>query len=400
MSLQPIHALPLALACFTRVVPCAAAAADPPNAAQIAANCAYADKLFAERDYFQAAKEYRIVHRIFAHVLGADHPETMAVHDKLADTFSIDSRPDEEIPERRAILDRRLRMLGQDHPDTLATMHKLAKKLMWEKEGEELFKRLLSIRRRISGAEAPITLQTWQELAQTMSQVDHEEAAETEFREILAIRRRILGSEHRDTLNTQFWLAASLRDQKRYAEADKEFSENLAILERIEDFHDPQDPDNNPKVLILMYLAGISYNEGRYEEQEARLRKMIALRKLLDSKGRRYPAVPLFQSYAYVHLAESLLLQKKYAEAEVDYRAVLLLYDEKCHGKTHGIDSDVFNVCNKLARSLKEQGKLQEALEFTLRVEGAADIKVKQYKALYDDAVKLRHEIEMAMERQ
>ena len=401
MSFQPTNFV--VLACLSLVVFWPAMAAEPPDAAQIAANRAYADQLFANGKYDEAANEYEIVRRLFVHVLGEAHVQTIAVHEKLAETYSISYRHDDELPVRRALLDLKRRHLGREHQETLAAMNNLAKILVYEEEmieGEALFTKLLAIRRRISGPEAPITLQTWQDLAETLAGEEKNKAAAAEFRQLLAVRRRVLGPEHRDTVDTQFWLAASLADLKRYAEAEKEFTDNLAIRERIEDLHDPNDPDNHPKATALMYLAGVLFNEGRYEEQETRLRELIALRKLLASKSREDKGMSLFRSYDLCHLSEALLLQKKYAEAEAEYRGVLLYYDEKQNGKRHGCDREVFEVCNKLARSLKEQGKLQEALEYTHRVESSADIKVNVYKALYKEAVKLRQEIEAASAKQ
>ena len=67
-------------------------------------------------------------------------------------------------------------------------------------------------------------------------------------------------------------------------------------------------------------------------------------------------------------LAEVLAAQTRYAEAEAEYRAVIILRE-----KVLGVDHpDTFETCFDLANCLRSEGKLQEARAFAKRAADGA----------------------------
>ena len=112
-------------------------------------------------------------------VLGADHPDTLATRNNLANAYQDAGRTAEAITLHEQTLADRERVLGADHPDTLST-------------------RITSPRLPGAGRTAEaITL--------------HEQT--------LADRERVLGPDHPDTLSTRNNLAAAYRAAGRTAEA-------------------------------------------------------------------------------------------------------------------------------------------------------------------------------------
>ncbi len=95
------------------------------------------------------------------------------------------------------------------------------------------------------------------------------------------------------------------------------------------------------------------------------------------------------------NLAEAVQAQGKWAEMEVEHRAVLALREEVL-GPRH---PDVFESCYNLALCLKEQNKFPEALEMAKR---AGEGRTSALGAEHPDtkkAVKLREVIEVAVKK-
>jgi tetratricopeptide (TPR) repeat protein len=77
-------------------------------------------------------------------------------------------------------------------------------------KAEALFRKVLSVQRRVLGPEHPTTLSTTCELALTLKIQGRLLKAESMYREVLGIERRVLGPEHPDTLTTiTTWLPHS-----------------------------------------------------------------------------------------------------------------------------------------------------------------------------------------------
>ena len=104
------------------------------------------------------------------------------------------------------------RTLGADHPDTLASVNNLAncfKARGQLKDAEALFRRALEARERTLGAEHPDTLTSVNNLAICLKDMGQLKDAETLFRRALEARERTLGADHPDTLPQTIWQFAS-----------------------------------------------------------------------------------------------------------------------------------------------------------------------------------------------
>jgi tetratricopeptide (TPR) repeat protein len=125
------------------------------------------------------------------------------------------------------------RVLGAEHPNTLAIASNLASSL-WSQgrheDAEAMHREVLAVLKRVLGAEHPNTLTTASNLANSLlSQEEKHAEAEAMHRELLVMQKRVLGSEHPNTLATASNLASSLWSQGKHAEAEAMQREVLAV---------------------------------------------------------------------------------------------------------------------------------------------------------------------------
>jgi tetratricopeptide (TPR) repeat protein len=112
---------------------------------------------------------------------------------------------------------------GAEHPDTLAQRNNLANCLTASgraAEGEKEHRRLLLIRERLFGVEHVDTLSSRNNLAIALQAQGKDAEAEKEYRTVLKFRERILPPEDRDVLKTCYALALCLESQSRHQEAE------------------------------------------------------------------------------------------------------------------------------------------------------------------------------------
>lgn len=136
---------------------------------------------------------------------------------------------------QREILATRTRVLGADHPDTLAVKLNLANTLdsgTRYAEAEKLYLETLEAQRRVLGAEHPETLTTMHSLGNTLRREGRIDDAEKLQRETLAVRRRVIGPDHPETLRTMGELAATLLFQHKDTEAHQLYATRLEAIGR------------------------------------------------------------------------------------------------------------------------------------------------------------------------
>lgn len=102
------------------------------------------------------------------------------------------------------------RVLGAEHPNTLICMNNLADAYGFQgkyAQSEALFKQALETSRRVLGPRNPLTLAFLGESASMYQREGKYALAEVYGSEVLAARRRVLGPEHPDTMDSEVGLA-------------------------------------------------------------------------------------------------------------------------------------------------------------------------------------------------
>lgn len=162
-------------------------------------------------------------------MLGDHHVDTLTAMSSLAFILQKSGQLNESLELYAEALEGRLETLGEDSPWTLDSMHDVANNLvdlanLAEMSGDsdpgrrlgflegarELNARVLERRRQLLGDEAPKTLSSAANLADTMRALGDLSAAHELNLKILETRRRVLGPEHPDTLTTLNNIAVGL----------------------------------------------------------------------------------------------------------------------------------------------------------------------------------------------
>ena len=173
----------------------------------------------------------------------------------------------------------RLRILGADHPDTLAATNDLAN-LYWHLErytdAEPLFRDVIERRTRLLGAEHPDTLKVTYDLASLFGRQKRWVEAEQLQRLILAVQQRTLGTDHPDTLASLNNLGAYLRGLERLAEAAAIGAELVAARTRVLGVDHPSTILSTANLAVVHDLMGEHARaESLYIQSEERLRRVL-----------------------------------------------------------------------------------------------------------------------------
>ncbi len=140
-------------------------------------------------------------------------------------------------------------------------------------QSQQLLQRSLDIRRRVLGPDNPDTLESLQDIGETLAQDGHPREAEQVFRQVLDARRRVLGADSPKTLRTMNWLAQLLRENGRYAEAERIYRQVLQA--RIHALG----PNAEPTLETMDGLAIVLASEGQFPEAEKLARQAADVRR-------------------------------------------------------------------------------------------------------------------------
>ena len=182
--------------------------------------------------------------------LGADHQDVLATRSRLSQLGSAPfaggsltlnrggASGVNSAPADRETLSRQLaegeKSQGKDHPDTLAVREKLADLMAAENElakAEKEYAAIASLRERKQGREHLDTLKTREKQAQTLMAQGKSDQALKIFTQVLAVRERVQGTDHEDVETTLMGLVA-LYDQKGDSTAA------TTVTDRLQDIHD------------------------------------------------------------------------------------------------------------------------------------------------------------------
>jgi tetratricopeptide (TPR) repeat protein len=240
-------------------------------------------------------------------VLGADRPETLETAHELAQVYDENGKTALAEPLLTETLKARRRVLGEDHPDTLLTMGTLGS--LYQEQGkyaeaERLLTKALSVQRRVWGENHPETLDTMNSLASLYSTEGKYAQAEPLYLDTLAIKRRVLGEEHSETLVTMNNLAFLYRTEGKYAQAEPLQTRAFEIQRRV------LGEEHSETLASMNNLAVLYQEEGKYAQAEPLLVKGLEIhRRML---GESHPDTMRSMN----NLAGLYMRQGKYAQAE------------------------------------------------------------------------------------
>jgi eukaryotic-like serine/threonine-protein kinase len=210
-------------------------------------------------------------------------------------------------------------------------------------QSQQLLQRSLDIRRHVLGPDDPDTLESLQDIGETLAQAGHPREAERVFRQVLDARRRVLGADSPKTLRTMNWLAQLLREDGDYADAEKIYRQVLQA--RIHTVG----PTGEPTLETMDGLARVLASEGQFPEAEKLARQAADVRRNRKDPSQMFTGA--------MGLAEILEMEHHYQEAEPLYREAIDLRTKR-RGPEH---PHTLNAVYSLASVLFDEGRYTEA---------------------------------------
>jgi hypothetical protein len=284
----------------------------------------------------------------------------------------------------RRVLTTRLRVLGADHPDTLVTRHEIARMMQLQGDyvrAEAEFRAVLKARRRVLGADHRDTLITRHEIATTMAALRDYVRAEAEFRAVLKARRRVLGADHPDTLITRHEIARVMAERGYRAKAEAEFRAVLKARTRMLGADDPE-------TLITRHeIARMMADQGNYADAEAESRNILDISQRV--LGADHPDTLITRH----EIARVMAERGDRAGAKAEFRAVL-----EARARVLGEENpDTLTTQHEIARVMADQGNHTDA-----EAEFRAVLKARTRKlgADHPDTLTTRHEVARMMAEQ
>jgi tetratricopeptide (TPR) repeat protein/predicted Ser/Thr protein kinase len=307
-------------------------------------------------------------------VLGPEHRETLSSRNNVAKSLSDLGRLSEAIPQWRELIKLQEKVLGPDDGQTLKTIGNLGYHLAQTgdyREGESMLRRAYKGLEPTFGPTHATTLHYRHSLVLTLAVQDKDVEAEAEAREIVKITDKSLGAErqHRRAL-----LGAVLDKQGKHKEAEVQIRQSVLLDEKAKG----ADPDT---LATRATLARNLWYQGRNAEAETLLRELIRANEkalgaqvylLENNVSSRFDEIgALTPLESRTLFANTLRDQRKYAEAEAQYKEVIQL-EENALGLEH---RDTLNACYNLAYQLGQQGKRDQAKALAERAaKGAAKV--------------------------
>jgi eukaryotic-like serine/threonine-protein kinase len=304
--------------------------------------------------------------------LGPDHPRTLIAMNNLATLYLKRQRYDEAEPLFTQLLALSRAKRGSDHPETLKTMHNLA--VLYQYRGDHdraeiLYKQVLASRSASLDAGHPELLATIQQLASLYLMRGRYDEAEPLFKDALAAQRTKAGAGHPDTIVTMINLGVLYRDWNRFTESEPLFREAIV---RSRETHGLGHQDTHTAVA---HLAILHRRQGTPHLTESLLRELVEF--LRDRPG---PGSKLYAN-ELGYLADNLLDQKKYAEAEPVARECLAI---RARNKPNGWTTHFTRFM--VGTSLVGQQKYADAEPFLVQgYEGMKDLVTKMPQADKDE---------------
>ncbi|GAA1220645.1 FxSxx-COOH system tetratricopeptide repeat protein [Kitasatospora nipponensis] len=187
-------------------------------------------------------------------VLGTDHPDTLTTRNNLGTAYSVTGDLGRAIPLLEQTLEDRVRVLGADHPETLTSRNNLADG--YQGAGDllralPLFTTNLATMVRVLGPDHPDALVARHNLANAHLAAGDLRLATPMFRDCLDAMARVLGDENPLTLMARNNLASAYWTAGRLDEATPLVEETLEVMTRL------LGPDHPDSRLVATNLAAL-----------------------------------------------------------------------------------------------------------------------------------------------
>jgi tetratricopeptide (TPR) repeat protein len=166
--------------------------------------------------------------------LGATHPDTMAIRERLAQTHLGSGQADQAIDLFRSVLAERARTLGRDHAGTAQACQDLGRALLAAGRASEAVTVLddaVACYERTAGPSSSEAAAAQEDLAAAHASAGHAASAITLYRNALTTRQRVQGPAHPDTLSTCRKLADAYL-------ADGQVKNAISLYKRVLDEHE------------------------------------------------------------------------------------------------------------------------------------------------------------------
>jgi serine/threonine protein kinase/Flp pilus assembly protein TadD len=339
---------------------------------------------------------------------GRDHRETLVAIGNLAMVYHAQQQYEAAERLNKEALEAQVRVVGPTHPETLRTKGNLG--ATYRKQGKydlavELCREVLDAQTQQLGADNPVTLVTRGNLAALYWSMRRFDLSVPIFEEVLPAIQRKLPADHPDTLNIAVSLAVNYRDSGRLDDAArvieewlprcrtkygpahaktetavqtalsiyerlKTYSRSESLLRDLAELRKEQHGAESSEYASRLALLGLNlFNQKRPADGESVLRACLAIRE------KREPDKWLTYSTKSV-LGETLLQQKKYAEAEpfllAGYQG---LNDRQAQMAPEGRRNVMVQALNRLVRLYEALEEPEKAAEWRKKLDAAREAK-------------------------
>src|SRR5215213_10103406 len=171
--------------------------------------------------------------------------------------------------------------------------------------------------------------------------------AEQYFRRGLSIREKVSGANHLDLVYSLNNLASLYATQAKYSEAEQLFLRSLTIMQN------SSGVDASMVTGSLNGLGGVYYDQGKYDQAEPLLKQSLAIREKYLGAEDSSVATSL------LGLASLYRKQERYKEAEPLYRRALSI-GEKTFGPTHPGVATILDHYAMLLRSTHRDAEAEK----------------------------------------
>jgi len=241
----------------------------------------------------------------------------------------------------------RRKLVGEEHPLTAASYAHVAINLNRDGQYAEAaanFAKALAIYHKVLGEEDPDTATSYNNLALNLHAQGKYVAAATNFAKALAIRRKVLGEEHPDTATSYSSVAMNQNEQGQYAAAAAGFAKALAIRRKVLG-------EEHPETATSYNNVAVNQNaQGKYTAAVGFAKALAIYRKVL---GEEHPAT----ATTYNNVAYNQNEQGQYAAAAAGFAKALAIR-RKVLGEEH---PDTATSYTSVAYNLNSQGKYAAA---------------------------------------
>ncbi len=255
---------------------------------------------------------------------------------------------DEAVDLYRRTLSIRRRLFGDSNRAVGVTMNNLA--MATSRKGDfksavAIAETALVVMRLVSGVDHQRSTLVQGNLANLKSQLGDVTGAEAQYRDLLPRQVRVSGAQHPVTAFSQLNFASVLRAQGKLAEAESILVQSLASFEKA------YGAEHNRIALALAALGGVRSELGRHREARPMLERAVAMQKKVRGETHRETAAAI-SALGTLHANMG-----NWAEAERVQREALAVMT-KALGEKH---IETAGVRSRLARAVAAQGRREEA---------------------------------------